>query len=193
MPPLLLFVTDWIEPDKNASAARQLFLSWSNPFKLQKPTFLFKIFMAASTNHLICCARLSHPPLPYAPVDPEISSSSLPLVARRIYCFFFCLVRLGRSSCFVPLFLRHRALPSLQLLYYCPLFVRVCFSLSGLLFTCYRCICFLPIPLLLKPVFLPPRHTHTPSLAFSIRLRSISFFASHFICLNCVSDVAFLS
>ena len=199
MPPFLLFVTDWIEPDtKRLSRPSVVSPLLVEPIQPSKTRLFFKIFMAASTNHrsLICCACRSNSPLLYAPVDPEISSSSLPLVARRLSSFFhrFFLSRTLRSFKLFHTsfrFLRQRALPSLQLLYYCPLFVRVCFSsLSGLLFTCYRCICFTPIPLLSKPVyFCRGIHTLSCLLPTSSAFARFRFFASRFICLNCVFNV----
>ena len=180
-------------PTPNASAARQLFLlSWSNPFNLQKPAFSSKSLWQPRRITTLSYAALVVPLL-YAPVDPEISSSSLPLVARRPSSFFhrfFCLVRFGRSSCFIPLFdsFANVLFPHSS----CCTTVRFlfAFSLSGLLFTCYRCICFTPIPLLSKPVYLC-RGIHTLSclLPTSSAFARFRFFASRFICLNCVFNV----
>jgi len=176
MPPFLLFVTDWIEPDTNASAARQLFLlrSWSNPFNPSKTHFSFQNLYGSfdESSSLICRSRFPHPLLLYAPVDPEISFVVVAACRSSHSLFFLFLssvsyasvVQAAHTSFRAFLFpLRQRALPPLQLLYYCLLFVRVRFS-SGLLFTCYRCICFISkIPLLSKPVSFPLRYTHSLS------------------------------
>jgi len=81
----------------------------SNQIRLSRPAvspFLVELFQLQnnpSSKSLWQPQRLGPyaalPFSPYASVDPKISSSSLPLAARRIVCsLFLCLVRFGRSS-----------------------------------------------------------------------------------------------
>ena len=204
MPPFLLFVTDWIEPDTNASAARQssLLLSWSNPFNLQKPTFLFQnlyggLDESSSLSYAVLTFHTHHSSMPL--LIQRSASSSLPLVARRLrFLLLFCLIRFGRSSCSY-LFPSFPFPPSPTCFSLAPVVVLLLAFCSRLLLLIIWAVVYLlsmhmfhiQIPLLSKPVSFPLR-AHTRSLAFPpnfIRFRPISFFASRFICSNCVSNV----
>ena len=83
---------------RHASAVRLSFLLFSaERFSPSKNTPL-EVSIAAATTSLPCCTCL---PL-YAYADPEISSSSLPLVTPPFPSVFACLVRLGRSNFSCP-------------------------------------------------------------------------------------------
>ena len=111
---------------------------------------------------------------PYAPVDPEISSSSLALAARRLVCSaFLYLARFGRSSrsCLFPslLFRQRSSRASVVVL---PLaFSRIFFfpRCPGCYFTCYRCIC----SYLTHSFGLFPSYLYIRSIRTSLPLHSI--------------------
>jgi len=198
MPPLLLFVTDWIEPDTNASAARQLALplSWSNPFNPSKIRFSFQNLYGSfdESSSLICCSCFpNHSSMPL--LIQRSVSSSLPLVARRLHCLFFFLSRTLRSfKLLIPLsesFFHPSPTCSSSCCTTVRFFVRVCFSsLLGCCLPVIDAYVSYQIPLLSKPVSFPLRYTR--SLAFPTTPSAFArfrFLASRFICLNCVSNV----
>jgi len=82
---------DWIEPDTPRSSVCCFSYSLPNPFSFKTT----RIYCFCNVLSLMLCL-----PSSLMPLDLEISSSSLPLAAHRLfYPFFLCLVRFGRSSC----------------------------------------------------------------------------------------------
>ena len=187
MPLLLLFVQTGSNPTHTPQPPRQLLplLSWSNPFNLQKSALLQNLFiMAAATKSLslICCALLSHqPPMPLLIQRSVRRRCRLSLVAFSSFVFFTS--RTLRSfKLLIPLselllFLSPTLLPPTPVVVLLSAFFRVRFSLSGLLFTCYRCICSYPNSTPFKTRLFPQRQCY--SLTRSLRpalhsLRSVS-------------------
>jgi len=168
----------------HASAARQLFLLLVDPIQPSKNHFSSKSLLWQPRR----CPpydALTLPPMPLLIQRSVRRRCRLSLVA---FLPLFFLSRTLRSfKLLAPLLsssffsFANALTPQLQLLYHCPLF-RVFFSLSGLLFTCYRCICSYQNPTPFKTRLSPQRrhylHTYTlafaPPLSIPHPLRSIS-------------------